>query len=242
MLPAGDIRRGRKEEKEDELSVLSQLEGQRKEAGDIVYRWFRFRVRRGLGLFYSLLSVLPVLGSILGTLFVSQNVALAGVTVGIVCIWIVSRTAGFQGFGRMRSTIDLLKENESAGGRGREFRRTTTFLFISVWPWVAYAVASALGQRYLEVLFALIWLVEFVAYRIFSLRRNKNPIVSHTIEDWLVVFCIPIAALVSAIQIIPNASPFFGFVLGSPFLLFAGIKSLYDAPKELVAGLGGESG
>jgi len=240
MLADGDGWRGRKAEKEDELSVLSQLEGQRKEAGEIVYRWFRFRVRRGLGLFYSLLSVLPVIGSILGTL-VSQNVALVGVTVGIVCTWILARTVGFQGFGRMRSTIDLLKENDSAGGRGRELRRTTTFLFIAVWPWVAYAAASVLGQRYLEVLFALIWLLEFVAFRIFSLRRNKNPIVSHTLEDWLVVFCIPIAALVSAIQIIPNASAFYGFVLGSPILLFAGVKSLYDAPKELVVGLGGES-
>jgi len=240
MLPDRDSWRERKAEKEDELGVLSQLEGQRKEAGDIVYRWFRFRVRRSLGLFYSLLSVLPVLGSILGTL-VSQNVALVGVTVGIVCIWIAARSVGFQGFGRMRSTIDLLKEDDSAGGRGRELRRTATFLFISVWPWVAYAAASVLGQRLLEVLFALIWLLEFVAYRVFTLRRNRNPIVSHTIEDWLVVFCIPIAALVSAVQIIPNASPFFGFVLGSPFLLFAGVKSLYDAPKELVGGLVGES-
>ena len=193
-------------------------------------------------MFYSLLSILPVLGSILGAVFASQSASLVGVTVGIVCIWILSRTAGFQGFGRMRSTIDLLKEDGSARGGTREWQRTTTFLFIAVWPWVAYAVANALGQRYLEVLFALIWLVEFVAYRIYSLRRNKNPIVSHTIEDWLVVFCIPIAALVSAIQIVPNASPFFGFLLASPFLLLAGIKSLYDAPKELVAGLGRESG
>jgi len=231
--------RERKAEEEDELSVLSQLEGQRKEAGDIVYRWFRFRARRGLGLFYSLLSVLPVFGSILGTLFVSENVTLVGVTVGIVCVWIVSRTAGFQGFGRMRGTIDLLKGDDSNGGS--ELRRTTTFLLIAVWPWIAYAAASALGQQYLEVLFALTWLVEFVVYRVFSLRRNKNPIVTHTIEDWLVVFCIPLAALISAIQIIPGSPPFYGFVLVSPFLLLAGIKSLYEAPKELVAGFG-ESG
>jgi len=236
-MPAGRSSTERKAQEGDELNVLNQLEGQRKEAGDIVYRWFRFRVRRGLGLFYSLLSFLPVFGSILGTLFASENVALVGVTVGIVCIWIVSRTAGFQGFGRMRGTIELLKENEP-GGRGRELRRTATFLFVAVWPWVAYAAASALGQRYLEVLFAVVWLAEFIAYRIFSLRHNANPIVSHRVEDWLVVFCIPVAALVSALLVLPYAPPLYGFVLGSPFLLFAGIKSLYDAPKELVADLG----
>jgi len=238
MMSAGDDRRERKAGKGDELSVLSQLEGQRKEAGDIVYRWFRFRVRRGLGLFYSLLAVLPILGVILGTLFASQSVTLVGVTIGIVCVWIVSRTAGFQGFGRMGSTIDLLKENDSPGGKGREARRTATFLFIAVWPWVAYAVVSLLELKYLQILLALIWLVEFVAYRMFSLRRNKNPIVSHGIDDWLVVFSIPIAALISTIDIIPGSPPFFGFMLVSPFLLFAGIKSLYEAPKELVAGLG----
>jgi len=220
---------------------LSQLEGQRREAADIVYRWFRFRVRRGLGLFYSLLSVLPIIGVIMGTLFASRNVSLVGVTIGIVCVWVVSRIAGFQGFGRMGSTVDLLKGNDSSEGRGREARRTATFLFVAVWPWVAYAVVSAFGQMYLEVLFALIWLVEIVAYRTFSLRRNKNPIVSHRVDDWLVVFCIPSAALISAINVIPGSQPFFGFVLVSPFLLLAGIKSLYEAPKELVAGLG-ESG
>jgi len=47
--------------------------------------------------------------------------------------------------------------------------------------------------------------------------------------------------LISAIRIIPGSPPFFGFLLVSPFLLLAGIKSLYEAPKELVAGLG-ESG
>lgn len=241
MLPAGDTRREGKAKKGDELSVLSQLEGQRKEAGDIVYRWFRFRVRRGLGLFYALLSVLPVLGIVLGTLFASQDIALAGVTAGIVCVWVVSRIAGFQGFGRMGSTLDLLKENDSPGGAGREMRRTGTFLVIAVWPWVAYAIVSALGQVYLEVLFALIWLVEFVAFRTYSLRRSRNPIVSHRIDDWLVVFCIPIAALISAIQIVPGSPPFYGFLLVSPLLLLAGVKSLYEAPKELVAGLG-ESG
>lgn len=237
MLPTGDNRRERKNQEEDELSVLSQLEDQRKEAGDIVYRWFRFRVRRGLGLFYALLSVLPVLGVILGTLFASQGVTLAGVTIGIICVWIVSRTAGFQGFGRMGSTVSMLKEDD-ASGRGRELRRTSTFLFVAIWPWVGYAIVSVLGQIYLEVLFALVWLLELVAFRMLSLRRNKNPLVTHRIDDWVVIFCIPLAALVSALQIIPGSSPFYGFELVSPILLLAGIKSLYEAPKELVAGLG----
>ena len=48
------------EDGEREVSkYLSELETQRKEAGDIVQRWFRFRARRELSLFYSFLSFVP---------------------------------------------------------------------------------------------------------------------------------------------------------------------------------------
>lgn len=241
MAPALHSLRGEQPKEWDDLSTLSQLEGQRKEAGEIVYRWFRFRARRGLGLFYSLLSFLPLIGSILGTLFASEDVTLAGITVGIVCFWVVARVAGFRGFGRMRSTIELLKEDVPMGGRSQDLKRAATFVVIVLWPWIAYAVATTMGNAPLEVLFALVWLVEFVTFRVVTLKRNKNPIVGLRIEDWVVIVSIPVAALLSAFQIVSNAPPFFGFTLVSPLLLFSGLKSLYDAPKELVGGLGAES-
>jgi len=225
-------------EKGDDLT-LSQLEGQRKEAGDIVYRWFRFRARRGLGLFYALLAFLPVLGNILAALFASQNVAFAGVTVGVVCIWVASRVAGSQGFGMMRSTIDLLKEDSPAMA-SRNLRKSATFLVVLVWPWIAFAASVVLGQRSLEALFAVLWLVEFVVFRLLTQRSNRNPIVSLRVEDWVVVICLPLGALVSVILVTPSLPHLFGFTLVSPLLLFSGIKSLFDAPKELVTGLGPE--
>ena len=199
-------------------------------------------MRRGLGVFYSLVSFLPVLGYILGTVFAANSVTIVGVTAGLFCVWVVSRAAGFAGFGRMRSTLDLLKENDSSEGGSQDLRSAATFIVVAVWPWVAFALALSLGQMSLAALFALLWLVEFVAYRFLTLRRTKNPIVDHRMEDWLAVVCIPIAALLSAFQIPPGAPPFFGFTLVSPFLLFSGLKSLYDAPKEFAGGLGGETG
>lgn len=228
--------------KGDRLSTLNRLEGQRREAGDIVYRWFRFRVRRGLGIFYCLLSFLPVLGTILGTLGASQDVVIVGTSVGLVCAWIVSRSLGLRGFGKMSNTLDLLKGDGSLDGGSARFKGASTVIAIILWPWLAYAIAGSLGLTDLEVLFAVVWLVEFVAYRFLTLRRNKNPIVDHRTEDWLVVFIIPMAALLSTVRIVPNASQFYAFLLISPILLFCGIKSLYDAPKELVRGLDSQQG
>jgi len=223
-------------EEGDSLSTLSELEGQRKEAGDIVYRWFRFRVRRGIGVFYCLLSFLPVIGSIMGTLFASQFVGVAGASVALVCSWAVSRNAGFRGFGRMSSTLDLLKGDGSP--EGRRWGTVQTFVAITLWPWLAYGIAGILGLRALQILFAVLWLVEYVAYRFLTLSRNRNPLVDHRAEDWLVVVIIPVAALISAAGVLASAPPFYAFLMVSPILLFCGMKSLYDAPKELVMDIG----
>ena len=224
----------------DDFRDLNELIAQRNEAGDITYRWFRFRVRRGLGVFYALLSFVPVLGTVLGLFSVSEYVIITAVAIALVVVWIAARTLGLEGFGRMASTIRLLRRNEPAYG-GQDFTRAATFLAVAVSPWVAYAVAASLGQTLLQILFAVLWLVEFVSYRLLSIRRNKDPLADHRIEDWVVLVCFPAAALLSTFTAFPNASRF-AFLLVSPFLLFSGLKSLYDAPKELVVGSGSEYG
>jgi hypothetical protein len=233
------VREGTEAADRDDFTALNELIAQRNEAGDITYRWFRFRVRRGLGVFYALLSFVPVLGTVLGLFSVSQYVIITVVTIALVCVWIAARTLGLEGFGRMASTIKLLRSNEPANG-SQSFKRAATFVAVAVSPWVAYAVAASLGQTLFQILFAVLWLVEFVSYRLFSIRRNKDPLADHRIEDWVVLLCFPAAALLSTFAAFPNASRFYGFLFVSPFLLFSGMKSLYDAPKELVVGLGSE--
>jgi len=240
MPPEEHVVRGSTEaEGRDDFRDLKELIAQRNEAGDITYRWFRFRVRRGLGVFYALLSFVPVLGTLLGLFSVSQNVIITAVTIATVCVWIAARTLGFQGFGRMASTIKLLRRNESADG-SQGFKRAAIFVAVALSPWVAYAVAASFDQTLFQIFFAVLWLVEFVSYRLITIRRNKDPLADHHIEDWVVLLCFPAAALLSTFAAFPNASPFYGFLFVSPFLLFSGLKSLYDAPKELVVGPGSE--
>jgi len=67
---------------------------QRVEAELIAARLFRFRARRGLGVLYSLLSVLPLLGLILYAT-VSPQLTIAGVVTGTLTVWFVARFYGF---------------------------------------------------------------------------------------------------------------------------------------------------
>ena len=106
-----------REYEEEDFRNLSQLEGQRKEAGEIVQKWFRFRARRGLGVFYCLLSSIWVLGDILSTLFKSNTIMITGVSVAVVFAWIFSRMAGLSGFSKMTSTLGLLKSNATEHAR-----------------------------------------------------------------------------------------------------------------------------
>ena len=224
---------------DDDDEDLSELEAQRKEAGEIVQKWFRFRARRGLGVFYSLLAFLSILGSILWTVFNSENAMIVGVSIAVVCVWAVSRMAGMQSFYKMSNTIGLLREN--GGGHAQDNRRAfVIFLSTALWPWFAYVIAGYFGLPLYQVFFAVVWLLELSLYRIYTFRRNKYPVISYRIEDWLVVFFVPFGAILSALQLIPNGSPFFGFFFVSPVMLFCGIKSLYDAPKELVRDLDAE--
>ncbi|MGA2664768.1 MAG: hypothetical protein ABSF83_07475 [Nitrososphaerales archaeon] len=210
---------------------MSPLEAQRREAEGIVYRWFRFRVRRGLGVLYCFFSFLPVLGTILYALSGSLDVSLVGGTVAGVCASLVFRAAGFRGFSRMTSTMELLKGVD--GRRGR-LRSAVGFMVLVIWPWIACGISFVIGRTTLAEAFAVVWLVELVVYRLVVARRAGDPIAEPRVEDWLALFSFPLGALLSTIQSLPPVIHGYGFLLVSPLLLISGIKSLYDAPKELV--------
>jgi hypothetical protein len=81
-----------------ESDVLQQ---ERIEAELIVAMLFRFRARRGLGVLYSLASVVPLMAIIL---FVTVPIAfaIAGTIAGSVAVWLVARLCGYGGFSRMQ--------------------------------------------------------------------------------------------------------------------------------------------
>jgi hypothetical protein len=198
----------------------------------IATRLFRFRARRGIGVFYSIISIVPMLGIIL-YLTVPLLLVVSGIVVAYFAVWYIARLCGFAGLSRMQYSLDFLKgEKGTIYGTDNRWlslaKGFARFLF-SVWPWLAYSISSQLGQPYLAAIFLLVLLVQSVLIELYSRSRNKNRILERRVEDWVVIVgSISIALL----AILPGASVW-TWALATPILLLSGIKSLYDAPKEL---------
>src|ERR1017187_1299241 len=139
---------------------MDVLQQQRIEAELIAARLFRFRARRGLGVFYSLISILPLLGLILYNT-TPLLFAVAGEMAGILAIWFVSRLCGFAAFSRMQYSLDFLKGErgtvyDEKRGLWLSWRRNFAWFFVTVWPWFGYIIANGEGYPYLAALFLVI--------------------------------------------------------------------------------------
>lgn len=219
------------------MNQNQKLEQQRREAESLVYRWFRFKTRRALGLLYCVFAFLPLVEEALYLVSDNSLVSLVGtVLVGWTCS-IALRSSGYRGFGGMMNTIDMLQGKDTLRSSSGA-RRVIMWLVVAIWPLVGYVATTIIGEEQLYVPIAILWLVERIVISFWVFRRsNRPPILDPEIEDWLAAISFPIGALLSTLPIIPYAVHPYGFLLVSPLLAFCGIKSLYEAPKELAASL-----
>ena len=183
---------------------------------------------------YCLFSFLPVLGTLLYAITGSLAVTLIGGTIAGLSGSILFRAAGSRGFGRMSNTIDMLKGRSGLTSLNR--RTALVFGFI-LWPWVGYGVTASVGLTSLSAVFAMLWLVELGVYLLLASKRASDPLIDPSVQDWIAIVGFPIGAVLSTLPGLPGPLRSYGFLLISPLLLFAGAKSLYDAPKELVVSL-----
>jgi hypothetical protein len=209
------------------------LQRQRIEAELIAARLFRFRARRSIGVFYSLLSILPLMGVILAAT-VPVPLAIIAVVSGAVVVWAVARSSRLSGISKMQYSLDFLK-----GEKGLVYdaskdvwlaRRTNLGWFLaSAWPWFGYIVAITEGSRLFAAIFMLIFVGEFAAIAGLSRFPKVSSIFEWRLEDW--AFVMGDVGIAFA-AIIPGA-PSWTWVLATPLFVLCGVKSLYDAPKEL---------
>jgi hypothetical protein len=213
-----------------ETDVLQQ---QRIEAELIAARLFRFRARRGVGVFYSLVSIVPLLGLILYNT-TPLPFAVAGELAGILAIWFVSRLCGFGGFSKMQYSLDFLKGEggtvyDEKTDRSRSWRRNLTWFLATLWPWFGYLIANGEGYPYLAALFLVILVAELTLIMRISRSTKGDRILDRRVEDWAVIAG---DISIGIIAILPGA-PAWTWALASPLFVICGTKSLYDAPKEL---------
>jgi len=94
------------------MAEYSLLQQQRMEAKAAMLRIFRFKARRGVGVFYSLVSLLLLGAFLLFGRSYSPFLVLAGVFVAATAVWYVAEAAGFRGFDRMTYSLEFLEGGE----------------------------------------------------------------------------------------------------------------------------------
>jgi hypothetical protein len=210
------------------------LQEQRIEAELIAARLFRFRARRGLGVFYSLISIIPLTGLILYAT-VPLLVAIAGVFAGSLAIWFVARACGFGGFSKMQYSLDFLRGErgttyDEKRGPWLSWGSTSAWFLAIFWPWIGYSIANAAGYPILAAAFLVLLVAELVLIRRFShSAEEQDRILERRAEDWAMALG---PVFIGIMAILPGA-PGWAWALASPLYVICGTKSLYDAPREL---------
>jgi hypothetical protein len=206
-----------------------KLEQQRRETERLVYRWFRFKTRRALGLLYCLFAFLPLIGEALYLASGNSLVSLAGAMFVGLCCSFAFRAAGYRGFGGMTNTIGMLQGKDlprSSRARG------ILLPLLSISPLLGFIVAIIIDEPQLYVYIAVLWLIERLIF-VWIVKRARSPILDPRVEDWLVAISFPVGALLSTLAFIPDVVHPYGFLLISPLIALCGIKSLCEAPEEL---------
>ena len=79
---------------------------------DIALAVFRFRARRGIGVFYALLSIAPLVAALLAYLSAPAYVSQISIPVIFIVIWLFARIAGMHRFYEMNDAISLFEGKE----------------------------------------------------------------------------------------------------------------------------------
>jgi hypothetical protein len=204
----------------------------------IASRLFRYKVRRGLGVFYALMSVMPIVGIAL-YLTVPTVFVVAGLVIGYLAIYVIARLCGFSGLTRMQYSLDFLKGERGKTYNEKGYRRISwtknfaSFFLLIVLPWLVYSITAQEGYTTLSsfVIGVLIAVLVILELRTRSKQGDEKclRVFERRVEDWAIIIgSFSIAFLAN----IPGA-PVWTWALASPIFLVSGIKSLYDAPKEL---------
>jgi hypothetical protein len=205
---------------------------QRIEAELIAARLFRFRARRGIGVLYSLASIVPLVALILYAA-VPLPFAIVGTMASTVAVWLVARLCGFGGFSKMQYSLDFLKGEggttyDEKRGRRLSWRRNFALFLATVGPWLGYTIANEEGYPEFAGIFLVILVAGLALTLRFSRPTKADRILERRAEDWAFIGGIILIALVA---ILPGA-PAWAWALASPLFVICGTKSLYEAPKE----------
>ncbi len=213
-------------------SIAKLLEEEEQKPKNIALSIFRFRARRGIGVYYALLSMVPILVGVLVSLSAPLYAILISVGLLVLGILFFSRLAGMNRFYQMRLVMDLFEQKQEKHrhrlNRLLESARTALVLL----PLVAAAIFEVTSSAVLGsvVLIAFVGYVLFYYFLVFS-KQSADSVLPWRIEDWLVAVFPATLLMLSFFQEINTTTYLVSLIL---VFLLAGIKSSFEAPQELV--------
>ena len=171
---------------------------------DIALAVFRFRARRGIGVFYALLSIAPLVAALLAYLSAPAYVSQISIPVIFIVIWLFARIAGMHRFYEMNDAISLFEGKEK---RQKQRNKLTEILkrgFISpILPLVAIVILDLIGLGIIAFIVLIAWFAAIIFYNIFVFsKKSPDSILHRRIEDWLVLFLAPTILLLSGFHIL----------------------------------------
>jgi DNA-binding MarR family transcriptional regulator len=203
---------------------------------------FRFKARRGIGVYYTLLATIPLLLIILTFSSTPPYIAAISVAVLAPVILVFASSAGMKRFTQMRFVMNLLDQNPNASNEKHRINRLldgARTVLIAFLPLVAAAIFAITGSAVLGSIALIAYLGYILAYYIFVFSKQPTDnVLPWRIEDWIVAVFPPILLVLGFFQAIPSSTV---LVLLLLLFLLAGLKSSYQAPQEISQVLGNDS-
>ena len=198
---------------------------------NIALATFRFRARRGTGVYYTLLSTVPLLVGVLISLSAPSYFILVLVGVLVLGILFFARLAGMKRFYQMGLVIDLFErkqKSEKPGHGPKRFLESARTVLVTLLPLVAATIFQITGNAFLGSTLLIVFVAYVVVYYIFLYsKQSEDSVLPWRVEDWLVAVFPPTLLLLSFFQVI-STTPY----LVSLLLLFLlAARFVYVIPK-----------
>lgn len=207
---------------------LDDLVSQQRRTEEIALRLFRFKTRRGIGAAYSFATVMVILVLIAANVVRSIYLTLFLVTITPAIVTIVSGLFGYRGVVRMNYAIDLA--NGKVGSeRGYVALEIGTVVLLT-WPWLTFTILVNFGYSGQAYFFPLIYLFELLVFLTVGYRTKGRQTINWRIEDTIFL----VSLFLSSILVIFPAIGTLGFEVALPVWILSALKSLYEAPKEVL--------
>ena len=154
------------------------------EPKNIALAIFRFKARRGIGVFYTLLAIVPIVVAILEELSAQSDFLIVSVGLVVFGILLLARWAGMKRFSQMSAVMALFEKKERRENWELKLKRTLDggrIVLFTLFPLLATAVFDATNSAVLGsgVLAAFVSIVLGYYFLAFSRQPADNPI-SHT--------------------------------------------------------------